>query len=607
MKPNLPCILLILLLSSALLAACSSRPNSPPGTTEAPQAAEELPTAVPAETAEPQVDKTTPPPAENVNFEISEGETTLLVYAGEVRVSPDDGESWSLADTGLWLKTGDRLQVSPGGLALILFPDGSLIRLEGFTDFKLVQAEFDFESGTKRVIGRILDGAALATTLPLPNAQSYFQLWAMTSLIDLPYDPEHAIALDQGETVPEENRIAFGAAQREDLDGEFLFSYADSVLPDYYALEMVFGEVVLIKTRPRVDQLTQYFIPFRNSLEDEFELEGLLDMAAGVISESRETEDVSQVDFYGYTMIEEGSLSEDQTLYSVFPVYELDEFLAEAGDPAEQAEFVRYVSSSPAYKRHELHYRYFKKIPDIFAPEILLMLDKYNMGCDIDTGLGCAIPESCNQETGEGCTFTSGCNIITREGCKRAYLSCIAYTNCDWMPCGRRPVVEHFCKPRVRTYCDPDLPGDCDQYLLTASEQLVLLAEQMGPTSESTKETSAAEEGTSPEAASSPAEETGFETMGALPLALVQNADLAGQPLYDPNQPASLEDFYNADAWEQLLQYYQELYGDDDDDWEDGEEEWCTCTAKVPPGYPPPPPWMDMTYRCWCSDPGAHR
>ena len=52
---------------------------------------------------------------------------------------------------------------------------------------------------------------------------------------------------------------------------------------------------------------------------------------------------------------------------------------------------------------------------------------------------------------------------------------------------------------------------------------------------------------------------------------------------------------------------YGQLYGDfEEDDWDDEDIEWCTCTASVPPGYPPPPAWMDMTYRCWCSDPGAH-
>ena len=89
----------------------------------------------------------------------------------------------------------------------------------------------------------------------------------------------------------------------------------------------------------------------------------------------------------------------------------------------------------------------------------------------------------------------------------------------------------------------------------------------------------------------------------SLPPEFVQNPELAGEPLYDPNEPASVAPFYNNDYWEQLMSYYRDLFGSDEDDNSGDEDiEWCTCTASVPPGYPPPPPWMDMTYRCYCSD-----
>ncbi len=126
-------------------------------------------------------------------FEVEETKTTLLVYTGDARISHDGGETWGLADTGLWLESGDRLQITPGSVALILFPDGSLIRLEGFTDFELILCVFDFDRGTKRIIGRVLEGSAMITTVPLPNAESIFQLWVMTSLIDLPFDPALAV------------------------------------------------------------------------------------------------------------------------------------------------------------------------------------------------------------------------------------------------------------------------------------------------------------------------------------------------------------------------------------------------------------------------------
>jgi len=582
--------LFILSVIILLLASCTSKPTAVP-VPDTPEPTPELIEAAPTEN--PDTEETE---VENAFFEIEETKTTLLVYGGEVRVSHDAGDTWIYTDTGLWLESGDRIQVSEGGIALILFPDGSLIRLEGFTDFELVLNEFDFEAGTKRVIGRVLEGAALVTTVPLPNAESLFQLWLMTGLIDLPYNPAQAIKLDQAEQVPEEDRITFGAAIREEFDGESLFSY--SALIDFYVLEIVEGEYVLIKTKPLEDQLSQYDIPFRENIEHEFELEGLLDMAGGVIEMSRVVESITDLDFFGYSMIEEGELADNQILYSFFPTEELDEFLEEAEDPAEKQEFINYLRTRPSYKRHQLHYRYYKNIPDIFDPAILLMIDKYNMGCDIRSGLGCGIPEGCNQENGEGCELTSGCNIITREDCDKARLSCIAYTNCDWAPCGRRPIVTHFCKPRIRTYCDPNVAGDCDEFLASNAVVPVSGSETETDTSEGTV-TDQDDAGQNSDTGTDQSTSSEDSFITTIPIDLVQNADKAGEPLIDPNDPVSCEPFNNPLFW---IQY--DLLNDDLGDNLEGEDdiEWCTCTASVPPNYPPPPPWMDMTYRCWCSD-----
>jgi len=315
---------------------------------------------------------------------------------------------------------------------------------------------------------------------------------------------------------------------------------------------------------------------------------------------SKTVESITELDFFGFAMMEEGELSENQILYSLFPVTELAEFLEEADDPAEKQEFVNYIKRTPAFKRHQLHYRYYKNIPDIFAKDIKLMIEKYNLGCDIRSGLGCPLPDDCNKETGEGCELSSGCNVITREGCEKAKLSCIAYTNCDWSDCSKRPVVMFFCKPRVRKYCDPDIPNDCDEYLNSSLDQLAGLGELIGPADTEPESESASDSQDDGESENSQPDETASYS---LPLELVQNPERAGQPLYDPNEPATVASFYNSIYWDQLMSYYRELYGDfEEDDWDDEDIEWCTCTASVPPGYPPPPPWMDMTYRCWCSD-----
>lgn len=72
----------------------------------------------------------------------------------------------------------------------------------------------------------------------------------------------------------------------------------------------------------------------------------------------------------------------------------------------------------------------------------------------------------------------------------------------------------------------------------------------------------------------------------------------SSQPGCNPNIAGDCDRFYKPDSWKPA---------DQDGDGGDGDISWCTCTAAVPPGWPPPPPGMDMTYRCWCSDPGASK
>jgi hypothetical protein len=585
MKKHNKLHLLILVPLLAFFAACSSPQNDPVPVTPEDQTTEVTQTEAPSNPAptEEQEDADAQEKVEE-NYDLDETKTTLLLYSGDARYSQDDGESWSLADTGLWLDTGDRVQVTEGGLAVILFPDGTVVRLEGFSDFELVLNEFDFENGIKRVIGKVWDGSVMVTTLPLPNAESIFQLWSMTTFIDLPYDASVAVPLDGMDLIPEEERLAFGALMHEDIDGEALFSF--SGYPDFYALEIIEADILLIKTEPDAEQFTQLNLPFRENIENEFELEGMLDYAASLVEKSRTATSITELDVYGYSLYEEGDLSENQVLYTLFPVSELDEFLDDGDDDEEPGEFLAYVRSYPPYKRHKLIYKYYKRVPDIFSLEILMQIKKYNLGCDKTSGLGCTIPESCNQDTGEGCELASGCNIITRKGCQRAYLSCIAYVNCDWAPCGKRPVVTHFCKPRIRTYCDPDVEGDCYNSLVSSTTQLSGVS---GETD--TSDPAASDETTQETETSEPEQLAGV----SLPLELVQNPELAGQPLYDPNDPESTKPFYNEEFW-------QSQPGIIDDDDMDDDSGWCTCTASVPPNYPPPPPEMDMTYRCWCSE-----
>jgi hypothetical protein len=570
-------------------SACSSSQADPtttvPAATTAAPATTEAPSTTAAEastTTEAAVD----PALTDVGFEPQEGEVALLRYLGDVRVSRDDGETWFYGDTGLWLEAGDRVQVSDAGIAIILFPDDTRIRLEGFADFQLIRAEFDFEAGTKQIVGRLWEGAALVSTLPLPNAESLFQLWSMTTFIDLPYDPDHAIEMSAMATLPEDQRIVFGAVMREDIDGELLINYPDSVLPMFYAIESIDGEVVLIATEPSAEDIFEYRLPFRDSIQIELDLERILDIVATLVDQERSAASPTEVDFFGYSMLEQGELAEGQTLYAVFENIDRQEYLLE--DAADRQDFVSFVRSSPQVIRHRwIPYRYFKRIPDIFSPEILMQLAEYNMGCDITTGLGCGIPDGCDTETGEGCTFVSGCNIITRDGCKRAYLSCIAYANCYLRDCNKgRPIITHFCKPKVRTYCDPTIPGDCERYLVDTAI------------------------GEPPGEDEPPQRQDGTEIWGdvlfsfylpsSIPVSLVEDAARVGEPVMNANDPATCQPFVNLEFWNETVE--RAGGGFTEGDFDDDDIEWCTCRASVPPGWPPPPPWKDMTYRCFCDE-----
>lgn len=52
-----------------------------------------------------------------------------------------------------------------------------------------------------------------------------------------------------------------------------------------------------------------------------------------------------------------------------------------------------------------------------------------------------------------------------------------------------------------------------------------------------------------------------LNALEALPLDLVQNLDLAGQPLYDLNDQPSQEPFYDADYWQSIMEYFWDLSG----------------------------------------------
>lgn len=564
----------ILIALTLFASACSASTADPTTTTPVATTAAATTTQAPSTTTASESTTTAvEEQLEDISFAIEEGTTTLLRLVGDARASRDDGETWFYAESGLWLETGDRIQVPEGGISLILLQDGSIIRLEGFADFKLVRAEFDLDTGARRIIGYLLDGAAMVSTTPLPTADSLFQLWSLTTFIDLPFDPDTAVPLNRAATVPEEERLTFGAAVREDLDGEALFTY-DATPADLYALEIIEGDVVVFRIEGTSGQFTELRIPYRDEIQDEFTLEGLVDIAAALVEASRTTGPL-ELDVLGNSLVEEGELADGETLFSLVETTEVAELLAEGSD--ERQAYLDEVRQHPRYLRWAGFSRVdYLEIPDIFAPEILMGISAFNLGCDIRSGLGCSIPAGCNTETGDGCTFVSGCNIVTRDGCATARLRCATWTQCD--PSYRYSCVIQLrrtvCRPDVKTFCDPEKPGDCDRYIIE------------------TAATDEAADGTSTTTISAATNE-----QSSITTELATDAARAGQPLMNPNDVTGCLIFMNADWW-----LGQAAAAGVQDDFDDEDIEWCRCRASVPPGYPAPPPWMDMTYRCFCDE-----
>lgn len=508
--------------TSSLLATPSAEP-----TAVAIEPTIALPTqASPADLPIPST--ATPEAGESIEAD----KNVLVLIEGTARLSRDHGNSWTATGTGQWLETGDELQLSEDGLALIFFFSGAVLRLEGPSDFELVLSESDAESGATQLIGRLWQGYALFETNPLPTPDSIFQLLVMTSFIDVEYDEE--LAAKTGNSTDLDPDLSIIAGGLLDEENEMLFHFRGPAALYVLDLDPEGGDTIAGGFFPGEQELTTLEIAFFEDVMDEIALESFAPIAAHLIHQYQHAGIMAEKGLLGYVLSEVEPLDGGQILYffedqslsaisapgrayakSLSQPHSALVMLAAQSSPmlvSDTQQQSTYLGRVTRYTTRELLFA--ARNPQATNTEVKILYgNKKGFGCNPYSGYGCPAPAGCDQASGKKCTLSTGCNVVTKEGCRMTTITCQKYGkyNSDGHLIGSKLV----CPASKQPGCNPNIAGDCAR-------------------------------------------------------------------------------FYDPDAWKNF---------EEDDD----EAEWCWCRAKVPKGWPPPPPWMDMYYRCWCSDPGAVR
>ncbi len=480
-------IALFMILAGLMLAACGPPADVPE--TPATLAVSEEP-SIPTET--PEVEQGMP---------IEPGRNVLVLIEGEARITHDNGGSWTATGTGQYLEAGDQIQLTSDGLALVFFFNGAIIRLEGATDFQLQLAELDGQAGATRIITKLWEGYALFETNPLPTPDSVFQLYAMTSFIDVDYDADLAEAVGGAYELDDERSIIAGGSLDDEDEALHIYRGPATI----YVLGWDdYDEDYVAEVHPsRPDHVIEVEIDFFVDPRLEANVEGFLDIAGTLVRQYMQSGEVGGEGLLGYTLDEVEILNSGETTIFFLSGFE-GQGLVTDFDTNEESRVNLVVTAS---------LEYVNGFPRVANVEVLILTGDDGFGCDLSSGVGCQIPEGCDLDSGENCDLPGGCNPVTKQGCAQSHVSCEIVVQTDNL--GSAVSAELVCPESVQLDCDPNRSGDCD-------------------------------------------------------------------------------DSYDEAAW-----------ADRDDD--DGDVEWCWCRATVPPGFPPPPSWMDMMYRCWCSDPGAMR
>jgi hypothetical protein len=435
---------------------------------------------------------------------IEPGRNVLALIRGEARITHDNGASWTATGTGQYLEAGDEIQLTSDSLALLFLFNGSVIRLEGMTDFQLQVAQEDDQTGDIRILGRLWEGYALFETNPLPTEDSFFQLHALTSFIDVDYDAELARAVDTTFALDQQRTIIAGGSL--DDEDESLYIHRGPATIYVIGWDDVDQDYVADSYPSQNEQSILLNIDFVTDPQLEANIEGFLDIAGTLVHQYAAGEPLGQ-GVLGYTLLDTEYLDSGEMRFFFLS----DEGTIGGGDTFSDGEDrVTVVVTA--------HADYPAGGPPVLDVEVMVLAGvqfagiDFGFACDLESGYGCTLPEGCDLDTGEGCMLPTGCNLATQDGCRQTRVSCEVVAQFDDE--GGFLSAELVCPESQRLDCDPNIDGDCDS-------------------------------------------------------------------------------LYDEETWV---------------DWDEQEdEEWCWCEASVPPGYPEPPPWMDLYYRCFCSDAGAMR
>ncbi len=326
------------------------------------------------------------------NLVLDADEVTLLVYQGEARMSKDQGQSWNVAETGASLQPGDEIELSADGLALILYPQLGILRLEGNAEYMLQNATYDKSSGDIKVASRIFNGAAMFEINPLPTENSEFSLGFISGLIQVRYDSNWKKQADEEKFYDTENSIISAGAVTD--DGEVITHFRGPV--DVFQLAFDGKQYFAFKSPSFADlaQSVTVQIPEFNNVKDSEDIEKFLPISDYLLNQYALGK---TPEYSGYSIVGEEKMDDEKKV-----IY----FNNKSSN-------LRNSNSANVYFKEII----LKPVVSFAGGMINVLNDTSNLGGDVFTGTGLSLPEGCNSKTGDGCALITGCNIITAKKC----------------------------------------------------------------------------------------------------------------------------------------------------------------------------------------------
>lgn len=450
-----------------LIVSCASPATSPEMATDiltSTSPPQEIPTSTVPPTAIPPASEGFTPSADDIAIEPDKN--TLIITTGYGRILKNGVKDWTAVVSGEWLENGDQIQLTEDSNAMIWLKDGSLIAFSGLTDFKLINADKDPASGRIKVSGQLFTGMVLAQVVPLPTADSIFQIHFATNFISVDYSESAAAEYKKGAVEAEDVATYFGGELGEDEDtfiqiqGSLKMYDVQKVGENFYAVEYP----------SPADSSAEINIPVLDDDTIEGEIQSLLPeigVAMRLLTSSQPAsmgaESVLKVIANGILpsggkqrvigfSTTDGSAMEipfskiktvKPDLYQMsLPQLTLIPPDDTSGQPATHGMSRKILTNVGLFlPAHEQKSHYIRRI------------------CRPEYGFGCKYPAGCDKKTGNGCELTTGCNLVTKNGCKKLILTCKP-TYCMSV----RASICSLTYPKYVLKCIANKKGDCDKF-----------------------------------------------------------------------------------------------------------------------------------------------